>query len=1049
MRAPQDIPRPTRRVGRRGRIWLVVAAVVLVILIASLRTLAVFYTDYLWFGSVGLSRVWDRLLAVKVGLFVGFAAVFFVMLWVNLAVVDRLAPGELVLGPEDELVRRYQQTVAPHNVLVRSIVAVLLALIAASGAIGQWQNYLLFIDGVSFGVKDPQFHKDIGFFVFKLPFLSFLVSWAFISLIVITVVTLIAHYLNGGIRIQAKAPKVAPQVKAHLSVLLAGLALVKAFGYVLERYNLDTSSNGYVQGAGYTDVHARLPALTLLMWISLAAVVILLVNIRRRGWTLPVLAVGLWAFVAIVVGAIYPAIIQAFKVNPAQSQLERPYIARNIQATRAAFGINDVKQEPFSASQSITTSDLESYAASLNAVRVWDPTVTGQTYTREQQIRSYYSFNTLSIDRYKVNGQEVPVIVGVRQVNSSDLPAQGWVNEHLQYTHGYGMIASPANEATSSNGQPVFAIQNVPPVSSSGLPQIKQPSVYFGLSNPNGGDVDYVVANTKQPEIDYQLNNGSNQESHYSGDGGIPMTEFNKLAFALRFGDYNLAVSSLITPKSRLMFETDIVQRVQKAAPFLSLDSDPYPVIVKGQIYWVQDAYTTTDHYPYSQNADPSILPLSSGLQQNFNYVRNSVKVVTNAYTGKMTFYVMDPHDPIIRTWEKIFPNMFTPSSKMPSQLRAHLRYPEDMFMIQAQVYGRYHITNAPAFYNAGDAWTLSQDPGSGSPNSQVGSTYTTTPQGQLVSTGQTQRMSPLYQVTQIPGESSPTFNIMDAYVPVSGDNQIQTLAGFMVGGSDPGQYGKLTVFVTPPGKEVDGPSLVEGRIEENSNLSQKISLLNQGGSTVLFGNVLMVPVGQSMLYFRPLYVQASRNAVPELTYVIVEFSGTNGTDNSVAFASTLSGALSQLFSGFNLSNGSSSSSPPITGSSGGAASSAKVRSLAAQANQEFQQAQTDLKAGNFSAYGNDIAQLQTTLQQLEAAAGTGSSSSSTASSSSKSSSGSGTSRYTPASGSHSASSTTSSSPGGTTTTSPGKTTSSTNSKPASPASRPASPTTTAASGMA
>ncbi|HXW35773.1 MAG TPA: UPF0182 family protein [Acidimicrobiales bacterium] len=958
--------------------WLIVGLVVFVVLIASLRTLAIFYTDYLWFGSVGLSHVWDRLLAVKAGLFIGFAAAFFVMLWVNLYVVDRLAPSELVLGPEDELVRRYQHTVAPHNVLVRSVVAVVFALIAASGAIGQWQNYLLFVDGVPFGTKDPQFHKDIGFFVFKLPFLTFLVSWAFISLIVITIVTLIAHYLNGGVRVQGKSPRVAPQVKAHLSVLLACIALVKAFGYLFERYSLDTSTNGYVQGATYTDVHARIPALTLLLWISVAAVGILLVNIRRRGWALPVLAVGLWAFVAIVVGAIYPAVVQALKVNPAQGQLEEKYIARNIEATRVAFGINNVQQEPFSASQSITTADLLSNIPTLNAVRLWDPTVTAQTYTREQQIRSYYTFNTLAVDRYMVNGQLAPVIVGVRQINS-DLPATGWVNEHLQYTHGYGMIVSPANEATQSNGQPIFAIQNVPPTSNSGLPNITQPSVYFGLSNPAGGDVNYVVANTGQSEIDYQRNNGTNQETHYAGDGGIPMSEFNKLAFALRFGDYNLAVSSLITSKSRIMFVRDITQMVQKAAPFLSLDSDPYPVIVNGGIDWVQDAYTTTDRYPYSQDADPTILPLNSGLQQTFNYVRNSVKVVVNAYTGKMTFYVMDPNDPIIRTWERIFPGMFTSASKMPAELRAHLRYPEDMFMTQAQMYGRYHITNAPAFYNAGDAWTLSQDPGSGSPDSQAQPTYTTTPQGQLVPTGQTQRMAPEYQVLEVPGQSQPTFNIMDAYVPFSNSNQIQTLSGFMVGGSDPGQYGKLTAFVTPAGQAVDGPSLVEGRIQENQGLSQKISLLNQGGSTVLFSNVLMVPIDQSMLYFRSLYVQASRNAVPELTYVIVAFSGTNGTNNNVAYASTLSGALQQLFQGFTLP---STGTGPTGGSSvgnsvGGSVTNSRVHSLATLANQQFQQAEADLKAGNFSAYGNDLNALESTLQQLQEASGVASTSSS------------------------------------------------------------------------
>src|SRR5580658_3897616 len=416
-----------RRSARRGRVWIIIAVVVLIVVFASLKTLATFYTDYLWFGSVHLSSEWRRLFSVKVELFFGFALIFFVFLWVNLAVVDRLAPGELSLGPEDELVRRYQQRVTPRAVLVRTVVSVIVALIAASGAIGQWKNYLLFTNGVYFtgpNRNDPQFHKNIGFYMFKLPFLSFIVQWAFVSLVVMAVLVVIAHYLNGGRRVQSGAPSVAPQVKVHISVLLACMALVKAFGYILARYNLDLTQNGYVQGATYTDVHARMPALTLLIWISLLAAVILLINIRRRGWALPVLGVGLWAFVAVVVGAIYPAIVQAVKVTPAQNTLEQPYIARNIQATRAAIGINNVRRSTFAGTQTLTPAQVQANSATLNNVQLWDPTQTSQTYTKLQATKSYYSFNTLGVDRDKVNGSMVPMVVGVRQVNDNDLPSQ-------------------------------------------------------------------------------------------------------------------------------------------------------------------------------------------------------------------------------------------------------------------------------------------------------------------------------------------------------------------------------------------------------------------------------------------------------------------------------------------------------------------------------------------------------------------------------------------------------------------------------------------------
>ncbi|HLX89878.1 MAG TPA: UPF0182 family protein, partial [Acidimicrobiales bacterium] len=958
------------------RIWIVVAVVVVIFLIASLRSIATFYTDYLWFGSIHLPGVWRKLFAVKLELFFGFAAVFFVAMWVNLAVVDRLAPSELALGPEDELVRRYQQRVAPRALLVRTIVSLVIALIASSGTPGQWSNYLLFSNAQSFPhLSDPQFHKNVGFFVFAMPFLSFLVSWSFVALVVIAVVTVISHYLNGGIRLQQGAPSVSAHVKVHLSVLLALMALVKVFGYVLARYGLDLSQNGYVQGAGYTDVHARLPALTLLMWISVLAVVILVVNIWRRGWALPVLAVGLWAFVALVVGAIYPAIVQALKVNPAQATLEKPYIARNIQATRGAMNLTGIKTESFPATQNLTSQSLSQNASTLDAVRLWDPELTGLTYQKLQDIRSYYDFQTLSLDRYLVNGSLTPMVVGVRQINDNDLPSQGWVNTHLQYTHGYGFMASPAN-LVSDSGQPVFSIGDVPPTSGPGLPHLNQPSVYYGLNN-DGTEPNYVIADTKQPEIDYQTASGQNVETQYHGSGGVELSSFGRrLAFALRFNDLNMFISNLVTPHSRVLFLTNIQDAARKAAPFLSLDSDPYPVLVGGQLYWVQDAYTSTDHYPYAQMVDTGPLPQGSGLQKSFNYARNSVKIVVNAYSGAMTFYDMTTRsytDPILKTWEHAFPGMFTPGSKMPADLRTHLRYPEDLFTVQAAAYGKYHILGAAAFYNATDAWNLSQTPGAGSPSAALAQTYTTNAQGQTVTTGQVARMAPLYQVLQVPGEQGLSFNLMDAFVPVSQGDQIQTLSGFIVAGSDPGEYGKLTVFVTPRGQAFDGPALIDARISATPSVSQEISLLNQNGSSVILGNVLMVPVNQSMLYFRPLYVESSRNQLPVLQKVIAVYGGSNGSQ--VAMGDTLEQALETVFQASVPLGGPQGPSPS---SSAPSAVSAQIQSLINSANSLSQQIQTDLTQGNLGKYQNDVNALEGIIQQLQqAAAGTNSSASS------------------------------------------------------------------------
>ena len=953
MRPPSDIPQSPRPVNRRRR-WIIVVLVVLVVLFASLRTFAIFYTDALWFSSVGLRSVWLKLFEIKAGLMVVFAAIFALLLLSSLLVAERLAPKGPSLDAEDEFVKRYQEVIGPYSRWIRAALVVILSLIVGSQAIGQWNNWILFRHSTAFDATDPQFHRNVAYFVMTLPFEQFLIHWALVALFLVLLLTILSHYLNGGIRMQGPKPRVRPAVKAHISVILGLLALVKAVGYYLARYNLDLSSNGYSQGADYTDVHARLPALELLILVSLAAAILLIYNIRRQGWALPILGVGLWFLVALTAGTIYPAAVQALKVNPAQNNLERPYIQRNIEATRDAYGLSGVDTVQYPASTNLTAAELSANSDTLANVRLWDPTQTQQTYDKLQDIRTQYQFNTLAIDRYKIGGAETPAIVGVREVNDGDLPSSSWVNTTLQYTHGYGMIISAANTSTS-NGDPQFAVGGVPPASNPNSPNltITQPSVYFGLNNAG-----YVVANTKQPEIDYQLSNGTNVESHYTGDGGVQLSNFfDQAMFAIRFSDFNLLISNQITRQSRLMFDRGVQARVAKAAPFLNLDSDPYPVLLNGGIYWIQDAYTTTDNYPYSQNADTSALPSGSGLNQTFNYVRNSVKVLINAYTGKMTFYVMDPHDPIIQTYEKAFPGMFTPASKMSSAMVAHLRYPEDIFTVQATMFGKYHITNANSFYTAADAWALSPSPGAGSPTQALQTQLTTNAQGEVVSTGQLVRMAPIYQVLKIPGESQQSFNLLDAFVPISGQSQIQTLSGFMIAGSDPGHYGQLQMFVTPRNNPVNGPSIVSAQIDATPKVSQQITLLNSNGSSALLGNVLMIPVANSLLYIQPLYVASSRNAVPELQMVIAVYG------KQYAIQPTLAGALTEVFAA------------PVSTVAGGGTSqlSPQIRALLQEAQQAYQQSQADLKAGNLGNYQNDINTMESEIQQIQTLTGTAS----------------------------------------------------------------------------
>jgi uncharacterized protein len=952
VRPPSDISQASRPASRRRRRGIVIALIILVVVIASLRTFAIFYTDALWFSSVSLHSVWVKLFEIKVGLMVTFAVIFALLLLASLLVAERLAPKGPSLDAEDEFVKRYQEVIGPYARWLRIGVVTVLSLIIGSQAIGQWQNWILFSNSSQFGATDPQFHRNVGYFVFTLPFQQFLVHWFLVALFVVLLITLLSHYLNGGIRMQGSRPRVRPAVKAHISVILGLLALVKAVGYYLARFNLDLSSNGFAQGAGYTDVHARLPALQLLILVSLAAAILLIYNIRRQGWALPILGVGLWFLVALTAGTIYPAAVQALKVKPAENTLERPYIQRNIDATRVAMGLNNVQSTPYPASATLTASQLSANADTLGNVRLWDPQQTQPTYDKKQDIRSYYQFNSLALDRYKVNGTASPTVVGVREINDAGLPSTSWVNRTLQYTHGYGMIVSPANVATS-NGEPVFAVGDVPPNSNSGLPDVTQPSVYFGLNNTG-----YVVANTQQPEIDFQLTNGTNVETHYSGNGGVQLSSFfDQAMFALRFSDLNLIISNQITSKSRIMFDRGVQARVSKAAPFLNLDADPYPALIGGRIQWIQDAYTTTANYPYAQNADTGAVPQGSGLSSTFNYVRNSVKVVIDAYTGHMTFYVMNPNDPIIQTYEKAFHGMFTPASKMSAELRSHLRYPEDIFTVQATSFGKYHITKAASFYSAADAWALSPSPGSGSPSQALATTLTTNAQGQPVSTGQLVRMAPIYQEMRVPGQAQQSFTLLDAFVPISTQSQIQTLSGFMIAGSDPGHYGQLQTFVTPRDNPVNGPSIVAAKIDATQAVSNAITLVNQNGSSALLGNVLMIPVANSLLYIQPLYVESSRNAIPLLQNVIAVYG-----NQPAVIGSTLSEALTKLFAA------PVSTTPGNPGSTG--TLSPQVRSLLDEAQTAYQQSQTDLKAGNLGAYQTDINNLEALLLQVQQATG-------------------------------------------------------------------------------
>ncbi|MGH9078182.1 MAG: UPF0182 family protein, partial [Acidimicrobiales bacterium] len=671
MRTPQDIPRRLPRTTRRFRIGVAVAVLVAIVVVASLRSLASFWTDYLWFEEVHFTSVFRGVLVNEVILATIFTAVFFVMMFVSLTIAERVSPA-VPTGPEDELVLRYRQIVAPHSRAVRVVVSFLFAFLAGIGTRGQWNNWVLFLNRTSFGKRDPLNHLDYGFYIFQLPFLHFLVGWIIAAVVVVTIVTAVAHYLNGGINFQGGGERVTRQVKTHISVLFAVLALIKAADYYLARISLVLSRKYVVNGATYTVVHAERPAEIILIVAALFAVGLFVYNIRQRGWLLPGVAIGVWIVVYLLVGVAYPAFIESVRVHPSEITREQPYITDNIKATQAAFGLSSVEQSSstisnvsFNASQ-VTGSSPQAVAnqEALANVRLLDPSFIANAFNKDQELRGYFAFNKLDIDRYQLNGQLTETLLAVRELNSSGVPS-GFVNQGLEYTHGFAAAASPATQAgVNADGTVNYSLFGLPPTSTALALSLtgsgSQPRVYFGEGSATTG---YVIADSKQAELDYESQGGAQVTSSYSGPGGVPAGSLvRRAAFALRFGDPNFILSGQVTSSSRVMYFRNVTERARKAAPFLQFDADPYAVILGGRVYWILDGYTTTNNYPYSQEADTSRLGGGAGTLAgtNFNYVRNSVKVVVDAYTGSMNFFVVDPSDPVIRTYEKAFPDLFT-----------------------------------------------------------------------------------------------------------------------------------------------------------------------------------------------------------------------------------------------------------------------------------------------------------------------------------------------------------------------------------------------------
>ncbi|MGC8667499.1 MAG: UPF0182 family protein [Chthonomonadales bacterium] len=932
---------------------IAVAALLLVAVLFGYQAVKI-YTDWLWFGELRQSAVFAEMIRVRLTLFFGMGLLFYLISHLNFWIAWRLneaRPHLVGLDPDREQISRVARSVLSRMVWIAPIAV---ALPMGAAAAGQWAQYLQFTHGAAFGTRDPVFHLDIGFYLFRLPFLTFLLNWCLVAVALTAIGVALIHYGSGALDFLASnLPTYAPYVRKHLLALAGCFALLYAARYWLGRYDLLTSDNGFFTGAGYTDLHVRLPATYWQMSAMLLVAAACFGNVRMgRPFILPLAALALWALVSVVGAGALPGIVQRFLVIPNQFDKEREYISRDLSFTRTAYGLDHVKELPFAGSSALSAADLAADRPTIENIRLWDWPQLGLVYTAKQALATYYRFTlppnstmtagdyNIDVDRYRIRGRLRQVMLGVRELYTPGLPetARTWQNERLQYTHGYGIVMSPVNRI-DPQGLPEYYISEIPIRSQVPDLQVRKPQIYYGEIT-----TDYVFINTRQDEFDYHAGSGD-VTTRYAGKGGVPLSsDLVRLAWSIRLGDTNMLLSSDLTPQSRILFRRAIRERVQTLAPFLNWDNDPYMVVDNGRLVWILDAYTVTDRYPYAR-------PFAVGtgqedVAQQFNYIRNSVKAVVDAYDGTVQFFVADPQDPIIRTWQRIFPTLFTPLAQMDPTLKAHLRYPEDLFRIQRSIFTLYHITDPRVYYNKEDAWEVPADPTPPAENQSEASPD----EGQPT-------MQPYYVVMRLPGEQSEEFLIMTPFTPL----RRQNLSAWMCARCDPDHYGQLLVYRFPRGINVNGPQQIIGQIKQQREISETMTLLGQVGSRVVFGNLLVIPVGNSLLYAVPLYVQAASQgaaAIPQIQRVIV------ASADKIVMDTTLDAAVADLGKTTEAASGAVASQP------GGAATEPAPTATpgptnAAQALRQVQQAYNAARRHE-QEYSKALDELGRALRQLQ-----------------------------------------------------------------------------------
>ncbi len=914
-----------------NKIRIIVASIIVAffLVIAFSKSLVFLLTDWLWFKGVGYASIFTKILSTQVTLGIAAGGAFFVFLYINLLIAKKLAPSFTYWrgAPDDPLYNIIKFFKSPIFMrffnLIMFAIALVFAFFVGLSASTNWDVVLRYLNQVPFGVKDPVFGLDVAFHMFSIPFYGAVLNIGFLAIILTIILTMLVHWINGNISFRPGARTFAPHAKAHLSVLFGVFFVLLGLAFKLNSYDLLLSDIGVVFGASYTDIHAKLPALTVLFFSSLAAAVLFLVNIHFKGWKLPAAGIIFIVAVAILAYGIYPSIVQSYVVAPNEIEKETPYIKEAVKLTNHAYGLDKIKEKPFPAKQELDKAALNRNKQTIDNIRLWDWQPLDKTFKQIQSIRLYYDFSDVDIDRYPIDGNYRQVAISARELNTGNLPgnAKTWLNQHLVYTHGYGIVANKVNEFTDE-GLPKLVVKDIPPKSEAPSLKVTQPEIYFGEKTD-----DYIVVGTKTHEFDYPMGN-ENSYAKYRGKDGVSLGSLlTKAAFAWRFDSLQLLLSDSLTENSRVLFYRNIVERASTIAPFLKYDGDPYIVVDNGRLCWIIDAYTTDSRYPYSQPFDN---------ETGQNYIRNSVKVVIDAYNGNTNFYVFDKGDPIIQTYKKAFPGIFKDSSEIPAGLLEHIRYPEDLFRIQSRMFATFHMTDPQVFYNKEDMWTISSEKVE----------------------GQESEIEPYYMITKLPGESSEAYMMITPFTPNKKNNMI----AWMAVKCDPKDYGQILVYKFPKQRLIYGPMQIEARINQTPDISQELTLWNQQGSHVIRGNLFVIPIEDSILYVQPLYLQAEQTELPELKRVIVSYG------SKIVMREDLGSALESIFGG---GSGQVVAKPSDKASTVEAAPApASIKDLIDQAQQAFNNAQTKQRQGDWAGYGEELKKLQKALADLKDKAG-------------------------------------------------------------------------------